>query len=193
MIIKIDVDGVIRDLVGSMCDMYNEVVEDISDSVKPDDITDYDVDKSFPLISKSYGMKPSRYFFNERAEDTFRNYAFPLGFDSGSNMPSDAIRMLRDAGHKIVICTWQFTNSNKKTALDFLDEWCIPYDDICFTRDKWLIGSDIIIDDNPEFLMDKREKSKIRMLIDQPYNKECTIKRYANIMEAVLEIVPTSF
>ena len=59
--------------------------------------------------------------------------------------------------------------------------------------DKWLIGSDIIIDDNPEFLMDKREKSKIKMLIDQPYNKECAIKRYTNIMEAVLEIVPTSF
>ena len=42
MIIKIDVDGVIRNINKSMVDLYNR---DFFDSIKVDDITEYDVDK----------------------------------------------------------------------------------------------------------------------------------------------------
>ena len=188
MIIKIDVDGVIRDLVGTMCNMYNRrFAKKKADRVIPDQITDYNVDNFFPLIREKYEMSPRDYFFVKKSYDTFRGYANPFP------QVNDAIDMLREDGHKIVICTWQFTHENKCATLGFLDDFSIEYDDICFTKDKWLVQSDIFIDDNPEFLLDEREKTSWKMIIDQPYNKNCNVNRYASLYDATLGIVASCF
>jgi 5'(3')-deoxyribonucleotidase len=86
--------------------------------------------------------------------------------------------------------TWQFSNINKKLTLDWLDALSIPYDDICFTKDKWMIQGDILIDDNPEFILNEKDTS-FKYLVDQPYNQECNFEgsRVKSLKEAVDLIV----
>ena len=93
---------------------------------------------------------------------------------------------LRHDGHKVVILTWQYSIENKYNTLLFLQKNKIPYDDICFTRDKWMIQGDWLIDDNPEFITDEREKSR-KIMIRMPYNKNCDFfcTRANGLQEAV--------
>jgi len=176
MIIKIDVDGVIRDMMQAMCDVYNE---DFDEHFTVEDIFDYDVEKVFPKIREKYNISASDYFFKRKSHSLL----FLSGPCKGAK---EAIERLKNAGHKIVIATWQFTLENKELTLFFFEHNHIPYDDICFTKDKWMIKSDWIIDDNPAFIIEERETSK-KILVDMPYNRDCIFDGYRvnNLKEAV--------
>lgn len=160
MIVKIDMDGVIRNIFNNMCDIYNT---NFGTNITVDDIFDYDVEVVFPKISEKFGMSAADYFFKEKSVDIF---LLSKPYDG----VKEALEKLRNNGHKVVIVTWQYTLDNKLRTLKFLDNNQIPYDDICFTRDKWMIQGDWIIDDNPEFIFDERETAH-KMLIRMPYNK----------------------
>ena len=153
-------DGVIRNIFDNMCDIYNT---NFGTSITVDDIFDYDVEVVFPKIREKFGMSAADYFFKEKSIDIF---LFSKPYDG----VKEALEKLRNNGHKVVIVTWQYTLDNKLRTLKFLDNNQIPYDDICFTRDKWMIQGDWIIDDNPEFIFDERETAH-KMLIRMPYNK----------------------
>ena len=161
MIIKIDIDGVIRNISETMCELYNTVFKE---NITEEDITDYDVDISFPKVKECLGNSAAKFFFADNSHLIFRN-------SNPYKDAKEAIDRLMDQGHKVVIVTWQRTLQNKIDTLDFLERNNIKYDDICFTRDKWMIEGDWLIDDNPEFLKDEREKSK-KIVIDMPYNKD---------------------
>lgn len=162
MIIKIDVDGVIRNINETLCRLYNDL---FNENLTPDDMFDYDVEKVFNKIQEEMGVTACDYFFDLSSKEIFLN-----------SKPYDGVREaildLRRAGHKVVIVTWQFSLENKCNTLLFLKNNKIPYDDICFTRDKWMIQGDWLIDDNPEFITDEREKSR-KIMIRMPYNKDC--------------------
>ena len=160
MIVKIDMDGVIRNIFDNMCDIYNT---NFGTNITVDDIFDYDVEVVFPKIREKFGMSAADYFFKEKSVDIF---LLSKPYDG----VKEAVEKLRNNGHKVVIVTWQYTLDNKLRTLKFLDNNQIPYDDICFTRDKWMIQGDWIIDDNPEFIFDERETAH-KMLIRMPYNK----------------------
>lgn len=164
MVIKIDIDGVIRDLLRAMCEVFNN---EFDEHVQPCDIKEYNVNEEphFRKIKDKYPlMTPHEYFFREYRNEVFLHYAIPF-FGA-----KQAIDKLRENGHKVVIVTKQIGISNKINALKFLDKNGINYDDICFTADKWSIDGDYLIDDNPEFLEDEREMSK-KLIIDAPYNQ----------------------
>lgn len=176
MIIKIDVDGVIRNINKSMVDLYNS---DFFDSIKVDDITEYDVEKVFPKIKKTLGITASDYFFKFNSNKIF------LLSETYSKV-RESIDLLRNNGHKVIIVTWQPVFRNKINTLYFLESNGIQYDDICFTKDKWMVQGDWLIDDNPEFITDERDESK-KMMIKMPYNKDCNFpcNRANNLQEAV--------
>ena len=176
MIIKIDVDGVIRNINKSMVDLYNS---DFFDSIKVDDISEYDVEKVFPKIKKTLGITASDYFFKFNSNKIF------LLSETYSKV-RESIDLLRNNGHKVIIVTWQPVFRNKINTLYFLESNGIQYDDICFTKDKWMVQGDWLIDDNPEFITDERDESK-KMMIKMPYNKDCNFpcNRANNIQEAV--------
>ena len=179
MVIKIDVDGVIRDINETMCRLYNELFDT---NLTVDDMYDYDVEKVFNKIKEKYGMSAVDYYFNWRSRDVFL-YSNPY------NDVIEAINKLRKRGHKVVIVTWQYDLQNKFYTLMFFEQNRIPYDDICFTRDKWMVQGDWLIDDNPEFINDKRDKSK-KIVINMPYNMECNPSaRYANSLKDAVEII----
>lgn len=175
--IKIDVDGVIRDIFTPMLKMYNYIFKE---QLSLEDITDYDVGKVFTKIYEHYGVTAAEWFFKTNARKLFF-YGKPY------KGVAKAIDLLREHGHKVVIVTWQPLLNNKIDTLRFLAKNDIHYDDICFTRDKWTIDGDYIIDDNPEFLTEKRETSQ-KIVIDFPYNRSKNISsvfRASNLKEAV--------
>ena len=177
MTVKIDVDGVIRDIVSTMCEIYNK---EFGGNLCAEDIDDYDVNTNFPAIMEKTGRKPIEYFFTDHADKVFETVSKP--FDG----VKEAIDRLRRNGIKVVIVTWQFSLKNIKHTLDFLDMYDIKYDDICFTKDKWLVRGTYLIDDNPEFIRDKKDKSR-KIIIDTPYNRHVSKKytRVASLKDAV--------
>ena len=181
-IVKIDVDGVIRDMLGALCKLYFAFEREI----EREDITDYRVNISFPKIKEELGIDAHDYFFTYHSEDVNFNMAVPL---YGAK---EAIEKLHKFGYKIVIVTKQNTFDNKIHTISFLKHYGIYYDDICFTADKWLVQSDFMIDDNPEFLQNKREGTphENRFIIDAPYNYGCTeFTRFMSLLDAVQYII----
>lgn len=156
-IVKVDIDGVIRDIMSTIRALYYQATGVF---LEDEDITRYDVNDVFVKIPDARNF----FFEGKNAETVFKeSIPFP-----GARM---ALRELSDAGFKIVLVTWQIGTRNKTYTLDWLDKWKIPYDDICFTRDKYMIDGNYLIDDNPEFLSDERDKSS-KIMIERPYNKE---------------------
>lgn len=179
MIIKIDVDGVIRNINEKMCKLYNELFDE---NLTNEDIFDYDVEKVFKKIKKILGCSAVQYFFDWCSEAVFLH-------SNPYDGVRDAIQRLMDAGHKVVIVTWQFNVRNKYNTLLFFERNNIPYDDICFTRDKWMIQGDWLIDDNPEFITDERDNSK-KIMIKMPYNKDCNFFcTTANDLQHAVDII----
>jgi len=167
MRIKIDLDGVIRDIVTPMCHVYNRDVPH-GTKVRPGDIVHYDVGVMFPQIAeceKYDGLCVRDIFFTgENARTVFLDRALII---PGS---VEAIRRMMDAGHTVSIVTWQMNEDNIRYAIEFLSRHKVPYDEIMFTHAKEMVITDFAVDDNPEFLEPEgREVGKI--LIDAPYNK----------------------
>ena len=179
-IVKIDIDGVIRDMISAMCTIYNR---DFNEHVQPSDVKVYDVDVQFPRIMRERNMSASEYFFKRNCKHITYDIALPY------NGVRQAIQKLQQHGYHVVIVSWQESYEAKQHTLHFLHKFHIPYDDICFTRDKYMIHSDYIIDDNPEFLSNIYETAH-KILIDAPYNAsyECS-ERYKSLSDAVDNII----
>lgn len=164
MNVKIDIDGVLRNILLEMCAIYNL---DFNTTVLPEDIEEYNVDISFPLIKNIKGYSAVDYFFNKHGKTIFSG---SLSFKGCS----EAINMLHDLGYRVIIVSYQKTLQNKIDTLNWLENNNIFYNDICFTNDKSIVDGDIMIDDNPEFLGQITCDECRKILIDAPYNKKCT-------------------
>ena len=170
-IIKIDIDGVLRDMLSEMCIIYNKAY---NTNITPNDISDYNVDISFPLCKEIDGISANYFFFNE--------YSYDLcAYSKVINKSKEAIDILHNLGYYIIIVSYQKGYSNKHDTLVWLDNNNIYYDSICFTDRKDLVHGDIIIDDNPEFL-DMCNDDEEKILIDAPYNKNNNKYKRVNLL-----------
>lgn len=181
MIFKIDIDCVIRDILTPICDHYNKDVGlDYNKKVSVDDIFDYDLDKVFPEIREYMEESAKAYFFDDWCDV----------FDHAKLYPKakEALDLLHEKGHRIILVTNQFGHYNKVYTMGWLNDNHIYYDDICFTADKWLVKGDILIDDNPAYLSDEREDA-LTIKIIQPYNKDinCSDLGYKSLYDAVVD------
>lgn len=158
-IIKIDVDGVIRDLFTTMCELYNET---FGTEMTPDDIIDYNTDISFPLIKKRIGSTGNEFFFTTNSARTF----FCSKVIPGA---AEAIRKLRAAGLRIEICTYQPTEEGRRFTCEFLKYNHIEFDGLHFTDSKWMIHGDVLVDDSPDFLCSPEEDS-VKICVKYPFN-----------------------
>lgn len=178
MIIKIDVDGVIRDTNNSMINLYNDFypnkIMDISD------MKDYSVYKSFP----DNGINWHDFFFKNNAKKIF----FESKVLDGAKR---AIDMLKSDGHYIIIVTYQIDEINKKYTIDWLKNNHISYDMIAFTNEKQLVYGDILIDDSPHVL-NKERSDVLCYCIDYEYNKDLNsenLRHKSSLLEVANEII----
>ena len=168
-IIKIDCDGVLRDILPSMCMVYNDHYDD---NLTPEDITDFDIDKIFTKCPNPY-----EFFFKEHVNFLYSN-------SPKCKKSKEAMDLLHEKGYYIIIVSSQPSFENKYYTLNWLKDNDIYYDSICFTKEKQLITGDIVVDDYGKNLSKCNELEKI--LIDAPHNKnEMLYKRYGNLFEYV--------
>ena len=162
MVIKIDIDGVLRNILKPMCELYND---EFCTDIKPKDVNRYNVNEMFPLVKEVFGISAVEYFFERHSYSVFRCAPRYEGV-------TKAINKLRKLGHKIVIVSFQKSLENKIDTLNWLKSNKIYYDDICFTSNKNIVNGDVMIDDNPDFLYQITGNCQT-ILIDMPYNQEC--------------------
>ena len=173
-IIKIDIDGVLRDILTSMCELYNERFDC---TIQVDDVIEYDVDKTFVKCREIDGISAYEWFF-ERYGGILNRY---------SSLMKDALsamELLREKGYYIIIVSYQKTINQKRDTIEWLAAKSIYYDSLCFTDRKNLIHGDIIVDDNIAFL-DMCDDSR-KVCIDAPYNiGKHNYEHYSSLYEFV--------
>ena len=168
-------------MLDALCKLYY----DFDPNIRREHVTNYNVDESFPLIKEVMHMSAHDYFFKVHSKEVSFSSAKPM---QGAK---ESIDKLRHNGYSVVIVTKQDSYQSKINTLNFLRHYDIEYDDIVFTKDKWLVNADYMIDDNPEFLEDYREPvdESCRILIDAPYNKGYKFFRVASLYDAADYIV----
>lgn len=158
-VIKIDCDGVLRDLLPKMCEVYNSRFKC---KIKAENVLEYDLSKTFTKCMDIVGVSPNEWFFNVLGTTVnFYSKMFP-------NVKK-AMKLLHEKGYYIIIVSYQNSFQNKIDTINWLLCNNIYYDSICFTDRKNLISGDIIVDDNIEYLDMCNEERKI--CINAPYNK----------------------
>ena len=168
-IIKIDVDGVLRNMLPKMCELYNNYY---NVSITPENVTEFDLKYTFNKCNN-----PVEWFFQEHGSYIYLN-------SSPCFMAKEAMDILHKKGYYIIIVSNQPTITQRENTLNWLKIMNIYYDSICFIEKKHLILGDIVIDDNIDNLDQCHECEKI--LIDAPYNKRCVnYKRFNNLFEYV--------
>ena len=177
--IKVDIDGVLRDILPTMCDKYNYA---FGTYLTPSDVSEYDVSKAFPLIESELNISAVDYFFNIHGEDIFRNSKPYDGAIEGINK-------LHDLGYKITIVSSQATDENKIDTILWLKYHDVKYHDLCFTTDKNIVKGDYMVDDYPKNLFNITGDCQC-VLIDAPYNKTCNnFTRFQSFIEFVNSLV----
>ena len=162
-IIAIDVDGVLRDNLGIMVDIYNETFER---QMEISDVREFKTEVSFPLIEKELGVKASDFFFHAHAKEVF------LDAPPYWHVKED-IERLKDFADVIII-TYQKDYTNKRYTLEWLEKNGIEPNGICFLRDKTLVHCDALIDDNDWNFLGTHVGTSV--LVTQPYNEKVVLE-----------------
>lgn len=156
--IGIDVDGVLRDNLQIMVDLYNE---NFKKNKEVSDIKDFRTEITFPDIEPVTGKTASEWFFQDHSKEIFLN-AKPF-----YNVAED-IKNLRGLAN-VVIITYQKSLVNRMHTLCWLEINGIEYDGLIFMKDKTKFICDYLIDDNDWNFLGSNAKHGI--LIDAPYNE----------------------
>ena len=163
----IDCDEVLRALLDNMLDLYNTEFED---NKTRDDIKDFNVEVSFPKIKEMTGGTASEWFFQKNG---FRLFALSPALPK----VKEAIDKLREYGQGIIV-TYQKSYKNKMDTLMWLNQHGIEYDGICFLKNKTLLHTDFLVDDNPFNFWGCNVKHGV--LIDAPYNIDEDVNELKN-------------
>jgi len=156
--IGIDVDGVLRNNLQIMVDLYNE---NFKKNKEVSDIKDFRTEITFPDIEPVTGKTASEWFFQDHSKEIFLN-AKPF-----YNAAED-IKNLRGLAN-VVIITYQKSLVNRMHTLCWLEINGIEYDGLIFMKDKTKFICDYLIDDNDWNFLGSNAKHGI--LIDAPYNE----------------------
>ena len=160
----IDVDEVLRCLLQNMVNLYTR---EFGENLTCDDITDFKVEHSFPKIEQETNYKASEWFFQLHGYDLFaKSKAFPK--------IKENIDTLREYG-PVVIVTYQKSYNNKIDTLLWLQRQGLEVDGICFLKDKTVLHTDVLIDDNDYNFIGTNAKCGI--LINAPYNKKMELEK----------------
>lgn len=171
----VDIDEVLRALVPQMVKIYNA---EFGSGMTVDDVHDFVVDKSFPLVLERYGESASKWFFQDHGHDLFLCSPEIEG-------AREALKLLRSMG-KVIIVSYQKSVENKMDTLAWLDHHKMEYDGICFVKDKTLIHTDYLIDDNDWNFIGSNAGCAV--LVSAPYNKNTNLEKMlenSNCKEAV--------
>lgn len=153
--ITIDVDDTIEDLLGAWVNYLNRKH---NLSVKKKDITDWDMAKFFPSLTKEQIFQPLKY-------ETFWDFVKP------KKDASKYIKKLIDDGYNVYLCT-STDYQNIKTKFEKIIKKYFPYinwNQVIICQKKQMIMTDILIDDGVHNL---ENGHYIKILMSAPHNEK---------------------
>jgi len=159
----IDLDEVLRCTLCKMLEVYNR---EFKDDKQYDDVKSFVVEESFPRIEKETGINPAKWFFQDHADEIFEQSDVVVG-------AREAIEVLQQYG-KVIIVTYQKSLKNKLQALDWLERHGFPTDNICFLKDKTIVHTTFLVDDNDWNFVGCN--AQYGVLVNAPYSKDKPLK-----------------
>ncbi len=170
MIVAVDIDGVLRDIITKINEVYKR--EYPSHNIK--EIKEWGLHKSYPIGHGIY-----HFVFEKHAKEIF-TYAKPYDY------AVEFCRRLRYSAGYLILCSTQSLKCQKYT-LEWLDLNNFEYDTIAFTTNKEIIRCDILLDDGVHNLEAIRSSGNetIPICFDRPWNKKWEGKRVSGYKEFI--------
>lgn len=155
--ILLDVDGVLRNIVDKMIEVYKKYY-DPDATVTHSDVTEWDMDRLFPKAPK--GVRQT--FFVDHAQEVFEE-SEPYGTDLG------AITHELGKRHKIYIVTHQYPG-NEGFTKRWLEKYDVYNNGIVIAKDKRIMKGDIALDDGLHNLEAYASIHVLPVAYNQPWN-----------------------
>jgi len=173
----IDIDGVLRNIVDRILDIYKTDF-DRDYIISYEDITQYRISPFLPLLKDDDALVDA-FFKGKYAYDVFVK-ANP------HDNAIESLRSLHDDGHFIHIATNQFKGVEHLTML-WLYNNSVPYDLITFGKHKYMLDADVFIDDSTDILTEFRQHNphSLPVCVTQPWNSSWEGLRVNNLKELI--------
>ena len=187
MRIGIDCDGVLRDFIPALIDSIKESHPEHSDKIKP--VEAWEWNSWLPFWTEE---ETEKYVFEDNYLDFFGAVCPPIK-ESVEDWKT-LKRWAEDNGHELILVSAQRPHCEEPTTA-WLKEWGFDFGEIHYTKNKWAVDVDILIDDSPEKLNDFREKSVVGgvpVCMKQSWNQQCqessmSIDRLSDITTMIFE------
>ena len=173
MRIGIDCDGVLRDFIPCLIDNIKETHPEHSDKILTP--TSWDWEQWLPFWSEE---ETEKYVFDD-------NYITLFGVDCPPIKESflDWPKLQKWAlenDHKLILVSAQRENCEELTT-EWLQRWGFMFDEVHYTKEKWSVDVDVLIDDSPEKLDIFKDRSVAYgnpICYKQTWNKDSQKKIY---------------
>jgi 5'(3')-deoxyribonucleotidase len=175
MRIGIDCDGVLRDFIPDVINKIKETHPEHKDKILVP--KSWDWEDWLPFWSDD---ETEEYIFEQHYEELFGKDSTPIkdAVEDWVILKSWAIRN----GHELVLVSAQREHC-KDITREFLDKNGFDFDEYHFTKEKWSIDVDVLIDDSPEKLDIFNDRSVAYgrpICMKTTWNTECQ-KKYMSI------------
>ena len=185
MRIGIDCDGVLRDFIPALIDSIKESHPEHSDKIL--EPNDWEWETWLPFWTED---ETEKYVFEDNYLDFFGPECPPIK-ESVEDWKT-LKRWAEDNGHELVLVSAQREHCEEPTT-QWLKKYGFDFDEIHYTKNKWAVDVDVLIDDSPEKLKDFDEKSVNggrAICMKQTWNQDSqkkymTIDRLSDIMTRV--------
>jgi len=168
MRIGIDCDGVLRDFIPALIDSIKESHPEHADKILEPNAWEWE--SWLPFWTED---ETEKYVFEDNYLDFFGAVCPPIK-ESVEDWKT-LKRWAEDNGHELVLVSAQRPHCEEPTT-EWLKEYGFDFDEIHYTKNKWAIDVDVLIDDSPEKLNDFKEKSVVGgvpICMKQSWNKHC--------------------
>ena len=185
MRIGIDCDSVLRDLVPCIKDSIKKTHPQHADKIL--EANSWNWSDWLPFWTEE---EAEQYIFEDNYLDFFGIDCPPI--ESSIEDWTKLKRWARENNHELVLVSAQRENCEEPTN-EWLKAWGFDFEEIHYTKNKWAVNVDVLIDDSPEKLNDFRTKSissGTPVCYKQTWNQEChndyiSIDKLSDIMTKV--------
>ena len=186
MRIGIDCDGVLRDFIPALIDSIKETHPEHADKIKTS--RSWDWEEWLPFWTDA---ETEKYVFEDNYIDLFGVDVPPI--ESSIEDWPKLVKWAKANDHQLILVSAQRDNCRDLTDA-WLQRWgFLGFDEIHYTKHKWAVDVDVLIDDSPEKLKIFKDRSVAYgqpICYKQTWNKECqdstmSIDRLSDIMTRV--------
>ena len=169
MRIGIDCDGVLRDFIPDLIDGIKTTHPEHADKILVPESWDWETWLPFWTEDET-----EKYVFEDNYLDFFGAVANPIK-SSVEDWPK-LKQWAKENGHELILVSAQREHCKEPTT-EWLNKWGFKgWDEMHYTKEKWSIDVDVLVDDSPEKLKKFADRSVNHgkaICFKQPWNESC--------------------